>query len=879
MTDRPQGRPEDRRARADAILGDALDLPASARAEFVARACAGDDAFQAELMRLLRSAEEPDSFLTPGGALAGPLAEDMAARRPEAGRFDPGARLGPFRIVREIGRGGMGVVYLAERAEGGFRQQVALKVVPPGVDSEAILRRFERERQIVAALNHPAIARLVDGGLTGDGRPYFAMEYVDGRPIDRHCDGLGLTVEERLEIFRTVAAAVQHAHVNLLVHRDIKPGNILISVDGQVKLLDFGIAKPIGSGGPAGEDPLTRATACLMTPEYASPEQVRGEPVSTASDVYQLGLLLYELLTGRRAQRFRGEGLVEAERIVCRDDPPRPSAVVFAGAATTPDEEAAAAARRTTPAGLARRLRGDLDNIVMMAIRKEPERRFHSPAEMAEDIERSSQSLPIRAGRGTQAYRAGKFIRRHRTAVAAAAAFALLLAGYAVTVTLQAAQIARERDRVRMEAGKSREVRDFLVGLFQGNDPDESRGAEITARQLLERGAERIDSELENQPEVRAEMLSTLGDIYRQLGQYDRGRDLQERALATLRARPGADPLQLSETLLRMGRVLRKEGRFADAETVVREADAIVARALGPDDLKRAETLSELGVVLYGKADYDAAKPLFERSLAISRSQPGGDPGGQAEALNNLGLIHGSKEDWPQAESYYRRALDLHRRTYGADHPRVAENLFNIGRMRQMQGDFAGAEPFFSEGLEIQRRALGEDHPDVGIYCLLLANTIHKKGDPAASEPLFLKARAIFEAKLPADHPRIADLRLALGRAYTDLRRLSEAEPLLREALRLRSARYGPEARQASEARLSLGACLGLLGRHGEAEAELEHAYHAVHEKNLRLEREVLVRLVELYEARGRMADATRHRALLGELPAPAAPAAAPPAR
>jgi serine/threonine-protein kinase len=854
--------PGDRRARLDAILRDALDLPPGQRRAFVEGVCGSDAALASEALALLRDAETPDSLLVPGGALAGPLGLNLAA--------DPsaeGAPVGPFRIVREIGRGGMGVVYLAERAEGGFRQQVALKIAPGGAGSEDLARRFERERQIVASLEHPNIARLLDGGVTAGGRPYFAMEYVDGERIDLYCDRLRLGVEERIALFRTVAAAVQHAHANLLVHRDLKPGNILISRDGRVKLLDFGIAKPLGDRLPGGDETLTREAGSLMTPGYASPEQARGEVVSTASDVYQLGLLLYELLTGRRAQRLEGLDMVSAARAICGDDPQRPSDAVCSRPRPTPEEESAARARGTSPAALARHLRGDLDSVVMMAIRKEPEDRYHTPAAMAEDLERALAAQPVRAGRGTTWYRARKFVRRHRFGVAAGAAIALLLAGYAVTVTVQAGNLKRERDRVRLEARKAQEVRDFLVSLFKVSDPNESRGETPTARDLLEAGAARVTRELAGQPEVRVEMLGTLGEIYYQLGQYDRARSLLEEANGILDGRPGAGDAARGLNLCRLGSVLRKQGRYDEAEKALAQGEALLLSGLGPDDGQRASCLGELATSYYQRGDYGRAQAGFEAALAAHRRR--GDELSAGMVINNLGLVRSSQEDYKGSEAHYRQALEIVRRHKGADHPQVAINLFNVARSLQGQGDFAGAEPLFREALEINLKALGEDHPEVGIDWILVANTVHKKGDPAGSEALFLKGLAILEKSLPPEHPRIADGNLGLGRAYLDLGRLEDARARLDRALRLRQAQYGPDDWHTAEARLSWGAWLGRAGRRAEGEAELLRARAAVEGKSRRLERETARLLAELYDAWGRPADAAAWRQRLAAAASP----------
>ena len=451
-------------AEADVLFDQALDLPPEERSAFLNAACDGDAVLRQTVETLLFHAEAdevragfPEGFLEKK-----PLGLDGLLRQVAEGLEeeleDPlkGQRIGPYRITDEVGRGGMGVVYRAERIEGPFSQQVAIKVLPRGRDTAALLRRFEQEQRVLALLDHPHIARLLDGGLTEGGRPYFVMEYVDGEPLDAYCDRHRLSIGKRLRLFLAVCEAVQYAHQNLVVHRDLKPSNILVAApteEGgqpalasrglQVKLLDFGIAKLLSGEGASGPgEILTRTGERLLTPEYAAPEQIRGEAVTTATDVYGLGVLLYELLTGQRPCHTTGRSRYEVEQAVCKTEPTRPSVavtrpVVETGAAThgEPSPEAVGRARRLRVDQLQRTLRGDLDAICLKALRKEPEARYASVEALADDLRRYATGLPVQARRGSVGYRARKFVRRHRWGVAAAAVFVLLLAGYALTIT------------------------------------------------------------------------------------------------------------------------------------------------------------------------------------------------------------------------------------------------------------------------------------------------------------------------------------------------------------------------------------------------------------------------------------------------------------
>jgi serine/threonine-protein kinase len=486
----------------DAVLEGLLRRPPAMRAAALDEACGADTAMRAELARLLREADDTDPLLTPGGALDGPFGADLLTRLAVDEGVSAGGEIGPFRLVHELGRGGMGVVYLAERVDGAFTQQVALKVLKRGLDTDDVLARFRQERQILATLTHPNIARLLEGGMTEDERPYFAMELVHGEPIDQYCAREQLAIRARVDLCIAVARAVQHAHRHLVIHRDLKPSNVLITPDGEIKLLDFGIAKLIAPDTDAVDVPQTRTIARMMTPEYASPEQVRGAAITTVSDVYQLGLMMYELLTGTRAQSLDGLGAAEADRVVCDTQPRRPSAVV-------------------TDGRVRRQLSGELDTIVLTAIQKEPERRYSSVEALVADLVDYRQGRPIHARAPSLSYRARKFVGRHQAASAATLAGLLLLGGI---IAFYSARLATERDIARREAATATRVAEFVTTLFSQADPIRSQNASLSARELLRRGAERIDVELASEPDVQARMLNVIGGVYQSIGLYAEAR-------------------------------------------------------------------------------------------------------------------------------------------------------------------------------------------------------------------------------------------------------------------------------------------------------------------------------------------------------------------
>ena len=523
----------ERVAQIDAALDRLLDLPAAERRHNIAAVCGDDLQLREEVERLLGFSEITDE----GFARRVGLGQQTS---PGTAEYQIGQTIGPYRLLEEIGRGGMGVVYLARRVDGGFSQQVALKLSlrVAGAETE---NRFTQERQILANLQHPNIARLLDGGFADTGQPYFALEFVEGRPIDVYCDEEQLSVEKRLELFEQVIEGVQSAHSNLVVHRDIKPNNILVTTDGHIKLIDFGIAKLLGAA-DLEDMQLTRTVARVMTPEYASPEQATGQPISLASDLYQLGLLLYRLLSGRAPYHFHDSAPSAVERVICQTPPTRPSAAVAHLATNSEHRERIvelAAKRRTTPERLAWFLSGDLDTIVLKLLRKEPKRRYMSASDLLEDVRRYRGGLPIRARQDTWRYRIGKFITRNRWGVAAAAAFLTLLVGYGVTVTLQARSISLERDRANVAARQAKEVTGFLLSLFERSSPAVSRDRDITAQELVDQGARRLLNGLEDQPLVRTQLLTTLARVYSWLGDYDQSLDLAEQAERLSREAPG----------------------------------------------------------------------------------------------------------------------------------------------------------------------------------------------------------------------------------------------------------------------------------------------------------------------------------------------------
>jgi eukaryotic-like serine/threonine-protein kinase len=794
-------------ARVDRLFSDALDLPEPERAGFLARACGPDEDLRAEVEALLAGVEAAEDYFearSPGLLLgpSGPLPADPA-----------GATVGVYRVVRELGRGGMSVVYLAERADDLFKRQVALKLLAPVAADDDALRRFARERQILATLSHPGIARLLDARLDAEGRPYLVMERVDGRPIDRHCDEEGLDVEARLELFTRVAEAVEYAHRHLVVHRDLKPSNILVTVDGQVKLLDFGIAKLLEPGG--GEEPerTTGAAQRLLTPGYASPEQIRGERITTASDIYQLGVLLYQLLTGRRPFSPGGGGLPDLARSICETEPPPPSRAVLAGGA---GEGPGGTGPSPVPA---RRLRGDLDNIALRALEKEPERRYASVAELREDLHRFRRGLPVHARSPTAAYRAGKFLRRNRFGVAAGAVVAVLGASYLSTTAMQSRRLAAE-------AARTEQVKDFLVGLFRRANPGASPGGALTALDLVEEGVRRVAAEPDSDPTLRAELLTVLGELLGSLGRYEDAAGQLRQALELRRTALGRWHPETAQTAHALGFSLHHQGRYAEAEGPLREALQVRIRLFGEESREAVLTLDELGDLLHSRGEFAEAEEVLRRAAAVPPDLVGDDvvalvqrhlanvrrdrgAAREAEELyrrsliaseerlggvhpvtgltrSELALLLAETGRHGEAEALLRENLEVYALLYPGGHAMEGTTFRNLGVLRLREGRLAEAREALEEGLRIYARTLPPGHALVPRTRRYLAEALLAMGDidGAASEAgevlLQLRAQGLVH------HPAMADVLETLGRARLAQGRMTEARDLLSRSLESR---------------------------------------------------------------------------------------------
>ena len=706
------------------------------------------------------------------------------------------ARAGPYAILEEIGRGGMGAVYRARRDDGQYTRDVALKLVHLAGHPEDVSRRFRRERQILAGLEHPNIARLYDAGVTEDGRPFLAMELVRGESIHRYCDQLHLSVDERLALFEQVVAAVDYAHRNLIIHRDLKPSNILVTSDGEVKLLDFGIAKLLESE-PLDErqdDPLTRDDQHLLTPEFASPEQMRGEALTTASDVYSLGVLLHHLLVGRR-----------------------PSGIESSSPSTAQGTDAAAEARRTTPDRLRRKLRGDMDTIVLKALRPAVEDRYSTAAAFLDDLTRYRSGLPITARPPSVGYRMRKFVGRNRVTVMAGGVAVVGLVG-GLGAALHQARVARQ------ERDMAESVSTFLEKMFTASNPfarSDERLDTLPIHAFLERAVERLDSDLGDQPEVLARMQGVLGSVHEALGLYDPARSLLEASLAGYRELRGTDSPEVAEALGDLGRVAHAAGDPAGAEEYYREALAMTRARFGERSREVAEVRTEMSGILLTLDRLPEAEELLQAAVDVRREEFGDGSPEMAENLNLLGVLQYRQGKVDQAIATLGEALALNRKLFGVDHPNTAILSQNLATMLHRRGRDHEAEPLLREAIAGMVVALGPDYPNIGATKKTLANVLDAMDRWAEADSLYREVIVFTRRVVGEENQDMGIALLDYGTALTRRGELARARPLLEEAVRVERAVVGPASPGLA---ITMGGLAELRRRQGDP-AEGERIY------------------------------------------------------
>jgi tetratricopeptide (TPR) repeat protein len=831
-------------------LDEALEIPTGGRGAWLASIFARDPRLAADLQKLLAEHD----VVHESGFLEEPVSMASAAEQPSLA----GETIGSYRLLSLIGQGGMGSVWLGERCDGRFDGRVAVKLLNVALIGRAGEERFRREGTILARLTHPHIAHLIDAGVTPGGQPYLILEHVAGVSIDRYCDEQSLSIEERVRLFLDVLDAVIHAHANLIVHRDIKPANVLVSDDGRVKLLDFGIAKLLQGEGEWDQaaGALTREGGSALTPQYAAPEQVAGGPVTTATDVYALGVLLYVLLTGQHPAGAAVESPATLIRAIVDAEPRRASDVVVSSR-------------------LRWILRGDLDTIVAKALKKKPAERYSSASTLADDLQRFLRHEPISARPDTIRYRTAQFVRRNARGVAMAAVVALLLGGSTAFYTIRLAQ---ERDRARREAVKANKVSELMVGLLTGADPIANRatGEAPTVRGLLDAGAEQAQRGLVDQSDVKADILTVLGRVYRRLGVFDRAQVLLEQALVVGRTAYGAEDVRLAQTLNDLGVLLTDKGDYAGAARNLEQSLAMRRKLLGPEHADVAVTLVELGRVYQDQGFNQRADPLLRESLAIRRKTLGEDHRETAVSLNAVAAVLRLNGDLAGAEALMRQALELNRKTRGEYHANTGVTMHDLGVIAASKGDFASAESLFRQALVVHRRALGNNHPNVAATLDALSRVLLEQRRYQEAAAALEGALDIARPALGRDHQLVAIYTINLASVQLARKDPAAAEALVREGLRIRALApdlvpsrrrtFVEEDWSIGGTKSLLGAALLARGQLPEAENILLDALHDLNAMPAPPRRDVndtVVRLIQVYEARNLPARAAAYRAAL----------------
>ena len=771
----------------------ARELPPVQREAFLEETCGGDEELRLEVKSLLNQGEEAEEYVR---------AAALAAKAQTLELRDlPGETVGRYRLLQKIGEGGMGEVWLAAQEEP-VRRRVALKLIKAGMNSREVIARFESERQALALMDHPAIAKVFDAGSTHRGAPYFVMEYVAGVPITTYCDDSRLTVRERLELFMRVCEGVQHAHQKAIIHRDLKPANILVTeVDGKSapRIIDFGIAKALTQK-QAQDTVLTRLGAPMGTLEYMSPEQAlsSGEDIDTRTDVYSLGVIFYELLAGVPPLDLRKIAFDEYLRRLRDDEPAKPSARI-----RTRDQSGAievARRRRTEPLALTKEIHGDLDSIALKALEKDRLLRYGSPSDFAADIGLYLNHEAVGAVPPSAAYRARKFTRRHRVAMATVAAFVMVLmlaTGISIRQTVRAT---KQRERADAEAAVAQAVNDFLqndllaqASAVTQSGPGKKPDLHLEVRTALDRAATRIAGKFNRQPQVEAAIRDTIGHTYLDLGLYPEARTQLERALELNKRASGPDDPRTLKTATRLGQLAVLEGKYPQAEALLSGTVKTQRRVLGAE---RRDTLSSaysLATVYYWQGKYSQTEALLSQTLEIQRRVLGPEDPETLLSINLLAAAHIGLREYAEAEALYSRLLEIQRRVLGPEHPSTLFSMVNLANIYFFQGKYAQAEVLYRENLEVRRRVLGPEHPDTLISLNNLAASYENQGKYEQAQALYSQNLEIQRRISGPEHPFTLVSLNNLAEVYEDQGKYTEAEALYRKTLEIRRRVLGPE--------------------------------------------------------------------------------------
>lgn len=828
---------QDRLNKIRELFDKASNLNAVEREVFLNQECANELELKKEILSLLDSLENTKDFLE----------EALTIVEQNKNNFtDPyiNKQIGNYLIDGEAGVGGMGIVYTGRRNDKEFEQKVAIKILKHGITSEYLLKRFQIERQTLANLQHQNIARLLDGGRTIDGLPYLVMEFIDGIPITDFCHQKKLSLEEKLKLFREVCTAVQYAHQNLIVHRDLKPGNILVTKDGIPKLLDFGIAKLIDEELVDNNEDLTRTGVWHLTPEYASPEQIKGEKITTASDIYSLGVLLYQILTGYQPYKISNNSPAAISKIITEEIIQKPSEKV------KDKSREHAESNLFLNDKISNQLKGDLDNIVSKAMHKDPARRYVSVEQFSEDIRRHLSGLPVIAQKDTAGYRLSKFIQRHKVGFISSVGFIVFLIINLIAIIWQANIAANERDKAKLEAQKVETVNKFLLDMLSSVDPTEI-GRDVKVYDVLRKSALGVEKGFKDQPGIEASIQKTIGKTLTSLGEYDEAKPHLLRSLLLNERVYGKQSNQASESNYELALYYHWIGELKTADSLYKKSLQIFKRNSDVSKRSLASTLNDYGILKSDFAEFDESKKMYEESLNILLENYGEKDRDVASLYNNLAIVMQAQKDLDGAEKYFHKALELNIELFGENRPEVSSNYNNLAYIYIDKGDFTRAEEYFIKSLELKKKYYGADHSYVGFAFLNLGGLEFRIGKINESEKYILDAIKNLKKSVNEDHIWLGLAYYWYGKILIEKSKYSEAETYLRKSLTINKKNYPKDHPNIISSSAELGVVSFHLGKFAEAEKLLVYGYNGV--KSLKGEKDhntirFLDYLVQLYQ-------------------------------
>ncbi len=810
------------------LFNKALDSPAEERKKFLNDLNKKNPEIYKEVISLLNSFENSENFLENPITAANYLNE-------ESEDLYIGKQLGPYKIENKIAEGGMGVVYLGIRTDEQFKKKVAIKLIKGGQSSGYILKRFQNERQTLANLDHPNIAKLLDGGTLEDGNQFFIMEYIDGVQIDTYCDDNKLSINERLKLFQKVCSAVHYAHRNLVIHRDIKPSNILVTKEGEPKLLDFGIAKILENEESKYETILTKTGSWNFTPEYASPEQVKGEKITTSSDIYSLGVLLYKLLSGHHPYKFPSYLPIDVNKIVCETQPEKPSTIIQTteefqskdGINKIINPDLIGNLRNENIEKILKKLSGDIDNIILMALRKEPERRYASVEQFSEDIRRHLVGLPVIARKDTFLYISSRFIKRHKFGVAASIVIFLLFISGILGIIWQANVAAKQRDMAKIEAEKTNRINTFLQNMLASPDPVEE-GKDVKVTDILDKAVSKIDSNFEEQPEIKASIRTTIGITYQNLGLYKKAIVQFKKALIARKILYGKFSEKIAESTKNLALAYHYFGDFKKAKTLYEESLNIYHKIDSVNNFSYSEALNDYATLIMDLGEYDRAIKLFKDVIKLDEKIFPGNNVNTAAAYNNLAINLDYKNDERNAEIYYRKAISMDSAALGGNNYILAHPINNLAFIYLKKKNFQEAINLFQRSYNIRKRLLPDNHPELGfaIYNLGCTYWYVKNYDKALN--LLYEAIAMWHKNLPSDHPYFGNAYYWIGKIFNSENKPDKSLYYLKESLKIRLKKESENKLLIAKTNFEIGNSLMLESKFEDAEKKLIPNYKII---------------------------------------------------